>query len=100
MTGYRVDPDELARGDALLGDAARHAHGAVCELSAAARGLLDGGWEGSAAAAFRAGWAHWLTGISSMIAALEAMAVSLGHAGAGYTQTDGAVRVSLARLGR
>jgi WXG100 family type VII secretion target len=97
MTGYRVEPDELVRGDAVLGGAARQARSVVGALSATARDLLDGGWEGAGAAAFRVGWEQWLTGIGAMLDALDAMAVALGRAGTGYVETDASVRTSLAR---
>lgn len=100
MTAYRVEPDELVRGDATLSEAARHARVAVAELSATADELLLGGWQGAAAAAFRAGWEQWLGGISTMLDALDAMAVALGRAGAGYVETDDAVRTSVARVAR
>jgi WXG100 family type VII secretion target len=100
MTGYRVDPDELVHGDAVLGAAALHGRHAAAELAAAARELLDGRWEGAAAAAFRVGWQQWVAGVASMLDALDAMAIVLGRAAAGYSETDDSVRTSLARVSR
>jgi uncharacterized protein YukE len=44
--------------------------------------LLDGGWSGCAAAAYRAGWDEWRVGCEQVVAALASMAelISACHA--------------------
>jgi WXG100 family type VII secretion target len=93
---YAVDPAELQRGDALLSATAAHARAALAQLRECAAGVLGTGWQGSAAAAFRLGWEHWLDGVTAMLDALDEMAAGLGSSGVGYAETEDAVRTSAA----
>jgi WXG100 family type VII secretion target len=96
VAGYRVDPDELCRGDAGVGQSAAHARVAVDRLRADADGLFATGWHGPAAIAVRHGWEQWLAGAHDMLAVLDETAALLGAAGTGYAETDDGVRTAIA----
>jgi WXG100 family type VII secretion target len=96
VAGYRVDPDELRRGDAGVGQSAEHARAVVDRLRADADGLFATGWHGPAATAFRRGWEQWLAGAHDMLATLDATAALLGAAGTGYAETDDGIRTVIA----
>lgn len=95
MGGYSVNAAELQSCDAQLGSAAGHARAALAQLRAHADGLF-GSWQGPAGAAFRLACEQWLDGATSMLDALDEMAVALGASGVDYAAIDDAVRTSLA----
>jgi len=94
--GYSVDPGELQRCDALLGEAAGRTRAALAEIHERAVDLLVSGWHGRAATAFRLGWEQWFDGVTAMLEALDEMAAVVGSSGVGYAAGDEAVRTSLA----
>lgn len=99
MRALTVDPAELQRTDVLVGQAAAQARAALTQVGAVADDLLDGGWHGPAAAAFRLAWFDWLAGAQAMVAALDAMADVLGDGASGYLAHEDAVRASIVRAG-
>jgi WXG100 family type VII secretion target len=96
VAGYRVDPGELRRGDAGVGQSAAQARAAVDRLRDDAGVLFAAGWHGPAATAFGRGWEQWLAGAHDVLAALDAMTALLGSAGTGYGETEAAVRAVIA----
>lgn len=97
MSGYAVEPAELARVEALAGSAAAHARAAVDQVRAEGQRLFGTGWYGPAASAFRLGWEQWVDGATAMLAALDELAALLGSSAVGYASTDEAVRGRLAQ---
>src|SRR5581483_8221684 len=97
VSGYAVEPGDLAHADASLTAAVAGARTALAGLRHAADVLLEGGWQGAAALSFRSAWERWLAGAQTMLAALEATADGLGAAGAAYAATDDAVRTAVGR---
>ena len=95
MGGYSVDAAQLRECDALLGSAAGQARAVLAQLQVHASELF-GTWHGSAGAAFRLAWERWLEGATSMVDALDEMAVALGGSGVDYAATEDAVRTSFA----
>jgi WXG100 family type VII secretion target len=96
VTGYAVDPSELQHSDAVLGGAAARSRAALGQLVATGADLLDGRWQGGAAAAFRLAWEQWLDGVTTMVDALDDTARALGCSGGGYAATEEAVRAGIA----
>jgi WXG100 family type VII secretion target len=96
VVGYRVDPDELRRGDAAVAHSAEQARAAVERLHVDADALFAAGWSGPAASAFQDGWRQWLAGAQDMLAALDETAALLGSAGTGYGETEAGVRAAIA----
>jgi WXG100 family type VII secretion target len=95
MAGFQVDPDELGRGDAAVAARCAQARAAVGRIRTGADALFGGGWHGPAAAAFRAGWDHWLAGTGEMLDALDGLAALLGAAGTGYAEAEAGVRAAV-----
>ncbi len=50
--------------------------------------LLDGGWSGSAAAAYADGWAEWCSGADQVLAGLEEMTRLLRAVEVSFVDTD------------
>ena len=96
MGGYAVDPAELERCDAVLGEAAGRTRAALADVRGCAAALLGARWQGEAAAAFRLGWEQWLDGVGLMLESLDAMAAALGASGGGYAGTEETVRAGIA----
>lgn len=94
VSGYAVEPDELARVSSFAVAAAASARDALQELRTEAESFLGTRWRGAAASAYRAGWTEWLAGAGGMLAALEDMAALLASSGVGYSATDESVRVA------
>lgn len=97
VAGYTVDPAALQRCDTLLAAAADHSRAALTRLHECVAELLGTGWHGWAASAYRLGWEQWFDGMTAMLDALHHMALAIGSSGAGYAETDEAVRTGLAR---
>ncbi len=97
MSGYVVEPADLARVEAIAVAAAAQARVAVERVRAEGHRLFGTGWHGAAASAFRLGWEQWAEGATAMLAALDELAALLGSSAAGYASTAEAVRVGLAR---
>jgi len=64
-------------------------------VSAQVETLLDGGWQGAAATAYRAGWADWREGADQVLAGLEAMARLLWGVEASFTESDRGAQASV-----
>jgi WXG100 family type VII secretion target len=97
VTGFGVSPNELQALDAFVAAAASHAHASVEQLRAEADALFAGGWHGPAASAFRLAWEQWSDAARIVLVALDETAVLVGAAASTYAETDGAVRVAVAR---
>jgi WXG100 family type VII secretion target len=95
--GYQVDAAALTHADSVLAGAATAARAALQGVRATADELLGSRWDGPAAAAYRAGWADWLTGMTVLLDGLEALAGALGSSAAGYAATEAEVRTAVAR---
>ena len=97
MAGYRVDASVLAHADTRLGETAAAARAALDGVRATAGELLGSRWGGTAAAAFRDGWAEWLAGMTVLLDGLDAAAAALGDSSARYTATEADVRTAVVR---
>ncbi len=60
--------------------------------------LLDGGWSGAAAHAYREGWEVWHAGCVEVLAALHTMTDLMVEAGGELDATDDGVRAALSTL--
>ncbi len=60
--------------------------------------LLDGGWSGGAARAYREGWEEWRAGCDDVLAALHTMAELITRARAELVERDDTTRVDLTSL--
>lgn len=67
-------------------------------VAAEVNGLLDGGWKGSAAAGFQAGWVEWHSGAVAILDALGRMANLLAATARTYDGRDAVSRVNLDRI--
>ena len=61
--------------------------------------LLDGGWAGRAAAAYREGWEEWRVGCAQVLAALSDMADLVGVCHADQVEQDELTAAVLRALG-
>lgn len=80
--------DDLAAAVAELRDVADALTAARRRTDLVVDVLLDGGWSGRAADAYREGWDDWRDGCDRVVAALAAMAELIGRAHADQVSTD------------
>jgi ESAT-6 family protein len=88
VAGYEVTPAELQATAAVLRQIGTDARTELGRLGVDAAALIDGGWQGSAAAAFGRGWTLWYEGAGEVLGALDAMAGLLGVSGVDYDTAD------------
>ncbi|MBE7189098.1 WXG100 family type VII secretion target [Jatrophihabitans endophyticus] len=98
MSGFDTEPIELFAAGARVSEAAVDGHAALTRVRLDADDLLDAGWTGAAAAAFRGGVDQWLSASRSMLAGLEDLSSALTAAGHDYETAESGTLASLARL--
>ncbi|MCW2813914.1 MAG: hypothetical protein JWN84_1369 [Nocardioides sp.] len=80
--------DDLTAAVAELRDVADSLAGARRRTDLVVDVLLDGGWSGHAADAYREGWDDWRGGCDRVLASLAAMAELIAGAHADQVETD------------
>jgi WXG100 family type VII secretion target len=89
MSGFAVEPGELASAAASVRDAGEHLQHGLARLTLDVETLLDG-WHGGAGSSFAAAWDQWRVGAAEVLAAAGEMAQLLEATGRGYSAAEAA----------
>jgi WXG100 family type VII secretion target len=88
LSGYDVTAAELHASSAQLQQIEAEVRVALGRLGTEVGALLDGGWRGAAAAAFRGGWGQWSAGAVEVLDGLAGMGRLLAATAAGYESAE------------
>ncbi|MGH3427288.1 MAG: WXG100 family type VII secretion target [Pseudonocardiaceae bacterium] len=98
MSGFEVTTSELNAAQVYVCDVAGETRYGLTSLASDVEELLGGGWQGTAATAFAAGWQDWCTGGYEVLDALGRMAQLLAVTARTYDGTDTVSRLDFSRL--
>lgn len=99
MSGFEVTTSELNAAQMYVFDVAGEIRAGLTSLAAEVEELLGGGWKGTAATAFAAGWQDWCTGGYDVLDALGRMAQLLAVTARTYEGADAVSSIDFSRLG-
>jgi WXG100 family type VII secretion target len=88
VSGFEVTTSELNAAQVSVSDVAGDIRAGLTSLASDVKKLLSGGWRGTAATAFAAGWQNWCTGSYEVTDALGRMAQLLAITSHTYDGTD------------
>jgi WXG100 family type VII secretion target len=84
MVGFDATPVELQVCGSMLSQIKDEVDNQVRVLRGEVEALIGGGWQGTAAEGFAAGWEQWHAGAMQVLAALDTMGRLLGRTGQNY----------------
>jgi WXG100 family type VII secretion target len=98
VSGFAVTTSELNAAQGYVCDVAGETRAGLASLACDVEELLGGGWKGTAATAFAAGWQDWCTGGYEVLDALGRMAQLLAVTARTYDGTDTVSSLDFSRL--
>lgn len=98
MSGFGVTTSELNAAQVYVSDVAEEIRTGLTSLASDVEELLGGGWQGTAATAFAAGWQDWRTGSDDILDALSRMAQLLMVTARTYDGSDTVSSIDFSQL--
>jgi WXG100 family type VII secretion target len=99
VPGFEVSTADLNAAQAFVSGLAGEIRTDLGSATTQVESLLDGGWKGTAADGFAAGWQNWHTGALELLDALGRMAALLAVTAREYDGRDAIVSFDFNRLG-
>lgn len=88
MSELKVSTDEVSRASQSVRAAANSLDDRVRSLTERVEGLLNGGWKGQAADAFRKDWEQWLHGAKEVVGGLDSTSSLLASNASTYSDRE------------
>jgi WXG100 family type VII secretion target len=98
LSGFGVTTSELNAAQVYVSDVAEEIRTGLTSLASDVEELLGGGWQGTAATAFAAGWQDWRTGSDDILDALSRMAQLLMVTARTYDGSDTVSSIDFSQL--
>jgi WXG100 family type VII secretion target len=98
LSGFEVTTSELNAAQVYMSDVGGDIRIGLTSLAFDVEELLGGGWKGTAATAFAAGWQDWCTGGYEVPDALGRMAQLLAVTAHTYDDTDTVSTIDFSQL--
>ncbi|GAA1456554.1 WXG100 family type VII secretion target [Williamsia maris] len=99
MTQLSVTPEELTHASAGVRASADSLDKRIASLTSRVDSLLNGGWKGQAADAFRRDWEQWLQGAKDVVGGLDSTAGLLASSATSYRNQESANTSSIGQTG-
>jgi ESAT-6 family protein len=98
LSGFEVTTSELNAAQVYVSGLVGEIRSGLTSLASEVEELLSGGWQGTAATAFAAGWQDWRAGSNEVLDALNRMAQLLALTARTYDGTDTVSSISFSQL--
>ncbi|MGU3292486.1 WXG100 family type VII secretion target [Williamsia sp. M5A3_1d] len=99
MSELKVSTDEVRRASQSVRAAADNLDDRVRSLTERVEGLLNGGWKGQAADAFRKDWEQWLHGAKDVVGGLDSTSSLLASSASRYADQESSNASSIGASG-
>jgi WXG100 family type VII secretion target len=98
LSGFEVTTSELNTAQVYVSGVVGEIRSGLTSLASEVEELFSGGWQGTAATAFAAGWQDWRTGSNEVLDALGRMAQLLAITARTYDGTDTVSSIDFSQL--